>query len=80
MGAKSMVVLFDESGTPAISNDQRTDWFLGVGVAYEQSDEEVIFSKCESDFPVLSQREQGFPMWSLLPVSVVKLSELWRHQ
>ena len=42
MAAKNMVVLFDESGTPAISNDQRTDWFLGVGVAYEQSDEEGI--------------------------------------
>jgi hypothetical protein len=50
MVAKNMVVLFDESGIPAISNDQRTDWFLRVGVAYEQSDEETIFSKCEADF------------------------------
>jgi hypothetical protein len=50
MAAKNMVVLFDESGTPAIKNDQRTDWFLGVGVAYDQSDEDVIFSKGKADF------------------------------
>lgn len=50
MTAKKMIVLFDESGTPAISDDPRTDWFLGVGVVYEQSDEEVIFSKCKADF------------------------------
>ena len=45
-----MVVLFDESGTPAISNDQRTDWFIGVGVAYQQSDEKSIFARCGADF------------------------------
>jgi hypothetical protein len=28
MPVKNMVVLFDETGTPAISNDQRTDWFI----------------------------------------------------
>lgn len=56
MAAKNMVVLFDESGTPAISNDQRTDWFLGVSVAYEQSDEEVIFSKCEADFGLANSK------------------------
>lgn len=50
MAPKKMVVLFDESGTPAISNDPRTDWFLGVGVVYEQSDEEFIFSKGEAVF------------------------------
>lgn len=50
MPVKNMVVLFDESGTPAISNDQRTDWFLGVGVAYQQSDEKSIFGKCDADF------------------------------
>ncbi|NVM23901.1 MAG: hypothetical protein HWN68_19245 [Desulfobacterales bacterium] len=50
MPVKNMVVLFDESGTPAISNDQRTDWFIGVGVAYQQSDEKSIFARCEADF------------------------------
>lgn len=56
MAAKNMVVLFDESGTPAISNDQRTDWFIGVGVAYEQSNEEIIFSKCKADFGLTNSK------------------------
>ena len=47
MAAKNMVVLFDESGTPAIRDDPRTDWFLGVGIAYEQSAEEMIFFRCK---------------------------------
>ena len=50
MAAKNIVVLFDESGTPGISNDERTDRFLGVGVAYDQSDEEIIFSECKKPF------------------------------
>ena len=56
MAYKNMIVLFDESGTPAISNDQRTDWFIGVGVAYEQSDEEVIFSRCKADFGLANSK------------------------
>lgn len=56
MAAKNMVVLFDESGTPAISFDQRTDWFIGVGVTYEQSDEDVIFSKCKADFGLANSK------------------------
>lgn len=56
MAAKSMIVLFDESGTPAISNDQGTDWFLGVGVAYDQSDEEAIFSKGNSTFGLTNSK------------------------
>ncbi|MDE2722226.1 MAG: hypothetical protein OXI59_02490 [Gemmatimonadota bacterium] len=47
MAAKNMVVLFDESGTPTIKDDPRTDWFLGVGIAYEQSAEKMIFSRCK---------------------------------
>jgi len=50
MLVKNMVVLFDESGTPVISDNQRTDWFIGVGVAYQQLDEKIIFTKCEADF------------------------------
>ncbi len=47
MATKNMVVLFDESGTPTIKDDTRTDWFLGVGIAYEQSAEKMIFSRCK---------------------------------
>ena len=56
MAAKNMVVLFDESGTPAISFDQRTDWFIGVGVTYEQSDEDVIFSKGKDHFGLANSK------------------------
>ena len=47
MAAENMILLFDESGTPTINDDKRTDWFLGVSVVYTQSDEELIFSECE---------------------------------
>ena len=50
MATKNIIVLFDESGTPAITDDPRTDWFLGVGVAYEQLAEKVIFSRCKDAF------------------------------
>ncbi len=56
MAAKNMVVLFDESGTPAITFDQRTDWFIGVGVTYDQSDEDVIFSKGKADFGLANSK------------------------
>ena len=56
MAAKNMVALFDESGTPAISFDQRTDWFIGVGVTYEQSDEDVIFAKAKADFGLANSK------------------------
>ena len=50
MPVENMIILFDESGTPSINNDQRTDWFIGVGVAYQHSDEKSIFAKCDADF------------------------------
>lgn len=46
----NMIVLFDESGTPTINNDSRTDWFLGVSVRYEEADEEMIFEKSRDIF------------------------------
>lgn len=51
-----MVVLFDESGTPTIKDDPRTDWFLGVGIAYEQSAEEMIFARCKDAFGLAKSR------------------------
>ncbi|MCG7852420.1 MAG: hypothetical protein MIO92_07845 [Methanosarcinaceae archaeon] len=56
MPVKNMIVLFDESGTPTINNDQRTDWFIGVGVAYQKSDENGIFAKCEADFDLSNSK------------------------
>ena len=50
MPINDMIILFDESGTPSISNDQRTDWFIGVGVAYHNLDEQNIFAKCDAAF------------------------------
>ena len=56
MAAQNMVVLFDESGTPTIKDDPRTDWFLGVGIAYEQSAEEMIFARCKDAFGLAKSR------------------------
>jgi hypothetical protein len=56
MAAKDMVMLFDESGTPAISFDQRTEWFIGVGVTYEHADEDVIFFKAKADFGLANRK------------------------
>lgn len=74
MAIKSMTVLFDESGTPAISNDQRTDWFLGVGVAYNQSDEEAIFSKVNSTFGLTNSKP--LKNWSITNSRAVDIANL----
>lgn len=50
MAAKDVTVLFDESGTPEITNNSRTNWFLGVAVCYDQSAENEIFFKCTEEF------------------------------
>lgn len=74
MAAKNMVVLFDESGTPAISFDQRTDWFIGVGVTYEQSDEDVIFSKGKADFGLTNSKPlKNHSITNSRAVSIAKL-------
>jgi hypothetical protein len=74
MAAKNMVVLFDESGTPAISFDQRTDWFIGVGVTYEQSDEDVIFSKGKVDFGLANNKPlKNHRITNSRAVSIAKL-------
>jgi hypothetical protein len=56
MTTKSIIVLFDESGTPSITNCERSDWFLGVGVAYDQAYEDDIFSKSNSLFALRKNR------------------------
>lgn len=56
MTTKNMVILFDESSEPVISDDYRTDWFIGVGVAYEKSDEEIIFSKSKAHFGLMNSK------------------------
>ena len=74
MAAKNMVVLFDESGTPAIRFDQRTDWFLGVGVTYEQSDEDVIFSKGKAEFGLANSKPlKNHRITNSRAVSIAKL-------
>ena len=50
MAGKDVTVLFDESGTPQIGINDQTDWFLGVAVRYDQSPENVIFSRCKREF------------------------------
>ena len=50
MAGKDVTVLFDESGTPQVRNNDQTDWFLGVAVRYDQSAENTIFSECKSEF------------------------------
>jgi hypothetical protein len=74
MAAKNMVVLFDESGTPAISFDQRTDWFIGVGVTYEQSNEDIIFSKSKVDFGLANSKPlKNHNITNSRAVSIAKL-------
>jgi hypothetical protein len=74
MAAKNMVVLFDESGIPAITFDQRTDWFIGVGVTYEQSDEDVIFSKGKADFGLANSKPlKNYRFKNSRAVSIAKL-------
>ncbi|MEW6144482.1 MAG: hypothetical protein AB1598_05635 [Thermodesulfobacteriota bacterium] len=41
---KEIIVLFDEFGTPTFKNNNTSDYFLGVAVLYELSDEDQIFN------------------------------------
>lgn len=50
VATKDVTVIYDESGTPEIGKNDRTDWFLGVAVRYDQSAENEIFFKCTDEF------------------------------
>ena len=56
MAGKNVTVLFDESGTPEIGNNDRADWFLGVAVRYDQSAENEIFFKCTNEFGLANSK------------------------
>lgn len=56
MSEKKVIVLFDETGTPTLRGDNRTDWFLGIGVAYEQAQEAIVFAECTELFGLKNTR------------------------
>jgi len=51
-----IIVLFDEQGTPTFGHDRETDWFLGVTVTYDLTDEKQIFSSCSELFGLSNQK------------------------
>ena len=43
---QDLILLFDEQGTPTFGNSRETDFFLGIGIIYNNIDEETIFNQC----------------------------------
>lgn len=41
------IILFDEQGTPTFRPDRETNYFLGVAITYDYSDEDEIFNQCD---------------------------------
>ena len=53
---RQIIVLFDEQGTPTFQPERETDWFLGVTVTYDLTDEKQIFSSCSELFGLSNQK------------------------
>jgi len=45
-----VIILFDEQGTPTLSEKRETDYFLGVSVAYNSDLESDLFANCNDLF------------------------------
>ena len=45
-----VIILFDEKGTPIFGADRESNNFLGVGVAYKQNYEDILFKECSELF------------------------------
>ncbi len=52
----SVILLFDEQGTPTFRTDRETNSFLGIGVTYKAVDESNIFEKCDRLFGLSNSR------------------------
>lgn len=48
MSSEKVIVLFDEYGTPTLRQDRESEFFIGVGTCYKNSDELIIFHQIES--------------------------------
>ncbi len=46
----SLIILFDEQGTPTFNIERETDFFLGIGAAYDESIEKSIFDSISELF------------------------------
>lgn len=49
-------ILFDEQGTPTLSEKRETDYFLGISVSYQAEYENELFSKCSDLFGFLKSQ------------------------
>lgn len=47
MSSEKLIVLFDEYGTPTLRQDRESEFFIGVGACYKNSDELIIFDQIE---------------------------------
>jgi len=47
MCSEKIIVLFDEYGTPTLRQDRESEFFIGVGACYKNSDELIVFHQIE---------------------------------
>lgn len=53
---RQIIVLFDEHGTPTFGPKRETDWYLGVAVTYDLTDEKEILKTGSTLFGLFNRR------------------------
>ncbi len=56
MSSEKIIVLFDEYGTPTLRQDRESEFFIGVGACYKNSDELIIFHQIEGLFGLRNKK------------------------
>lgn len=51
-----VIILFDEQGTPTFRAKRESNNFLGIGIAYNQRNEESMFNECNQLFGLLKSK------------------------
>lgn len=53
---QEIIILFDEHGTPTFRTDRESEYFIGLGVAYNIKDEDQIFEECKVLFGLTNKQ------------------------
>lgn len=53
---QEIIILFDEHGTPTFRSDRESEYFIGLGIAYNKEDEGQIFEECSVLFGLSNQK------------------------
>ena len=71
---KKVIILFDEQGTPTFRYQVDSPYFLGVGVTYDLSDEDMVFEKCDKLFGL--SKSSPLKNNKISPPKAIEISQL----